>query len=139
MGSYQIVLPMPPSLNAMHGYARGGKVVYRSDKYKAWLEYAGISYRMQYPCGVQLLSGRLRAQYLYIFTDTRDSDVFNREKCLSDFLQNKFFVNDSQIDEGQVFKRKSSHGQSRVRVWITEIPDNRHLDTEFETDSEFLP
>lgn len=137
MRSFSLVLPLPPSVNAMHVFGKGGRIVARSSVYKTWIQYAGISYRKQFPRFPEPLMGRLRAQYLFIFTNT-DGDVFNREKCLSDFLQGKLYGDDEQIDEGQVFKRIGTHGLDRVRVWLTEIPDQRHIDTINARDDEFM-
>lgn len=141
MRSFSLVLPMPPSVNKMHGFADRGKVVFRSKEYMGWIQWAGISWRKQFQYAPSPLMGRLRAQYMFIFTDSRHliSDTFNREKCLSDFLQGKIYGNDSQIDEGQVFKRVHDFGKDRVRIWLTEIEDLRFLPARDNADGEFVP
>lgn len=134
MQQIHITLPLPPSVNAMHGY--GNKIgskrapgVFRSAEYNEWIQYAGIEWRRQFPWGVPvLMQGRLRAQYIFTFIDNRGHDICNREKCLSDFLQEKIFENDSQIDEAHFLRRIERGGKSRVDCWITEIPDTRFVD-----------
>lgn len=138
---YQITLPLPTSVNAMHTIGRGffnkktGKyqrVNTRSSEYKTWLDYASISYRNTFPCGVQKFKGRLRVDYIFVWNDVdkgRDSsDIGNREKVLSDFLEKKFYENDNQIDEQHQYRRISSRYQNCVILRIYEIPDRRYED-----------
>lgn len=128
MLTYSLVLPMPTSLNALYVPTRNG--IQKTSEWKTWNQLALISFRKQFGYeSLKQITGRIRAQYLCIKTNGRDYDAANLEKALSDFLQKKFFDNDSQIDEMQIFKRFGKHGQSRVRVWLTEIPDERYIDT----------
>lgn len=132
MNQIYLTLPMPPSINAMHGY--GNKIgrkrapgVFRSSEYNDWIALAGIEWRRQSNFGsLVMLQGRLRAQYIFVFTSDRDQDVNNREKCLSDFLQDKIFKNDAQIDESFHYRRIQVGCKQRVGCWITEIADNRY-------------
>lgn len=142
MRSFSLVLPMPPSLNKMHVFGKGGKVVARSSEYKDWIQYAGVSFRKQFPRHPEPLTGRLRVQYMFIFTTFQHlaSDTFNREKCLSDFLEGIFFENDNMIDEGMVYKRIGTpQGKNRVRIWLEEIEDLRIIDDAGCKDAECLP
>lgn len=129
---------MPTSVNASHTVGKGfkdksgkwRKVVVRSPEYTDWLEWAGLEWRKQFPRGVaEKFTGRLRVDYLFVFTEGTSgavlSDIGNREKVLSDFLQHKFFENDKQIDEQHQFRRLTKHGKPRVIVRVTEIPDRR--------------
>jgi len=134
MNSFYLTLPMPPSINAMHDYTKRVKGkhqmgVFRSSEYTDWIQYAGIEWRRQSNFGsLAMLHGRLRAQYVFIFDSDRDQDVNNREKCLSDFLQNKLFENDCQIDESFHWRRIMRHTPPKVHCWLTEIPDQRFID-----------
>jgi Holliday junction resolvase RusA-like endonuclease len=127
---YHIILPLPPSVNDMWQYNGPRRPVSRSKAYEAWIEHAGIWWRRQYPSGApKLLQGRLLAQYVFFFIDARPHDIFNREKCLSDYLERKFYANDSQIDEGHVMRRiDRSKKANEVHVWLTEIEDRRFVD-----------
>jgi len=105
----------------------------RSPEYEEWLQYALISYRQQYPYKPsEKFTGRLRLECIFCFIDgangTLNSDVDNRIKALQDFLQDKFFVNDKQIDQIVAHRRHVSHGAARVMVRIYEVPDRRYDD-----------
>lgn len=132
MNQTYLTLPMPPSMNAMHTFAkRVGRQhvpgVFRSAEYNDWIQYAGIFWRKQSNFGsIPLLQGRLRAQYTFVFDSDKDMDVNNREKCLSDFLQEKVFKNDCQIDESFHIRRIKDGCVRRVGCWVTEIADNRY-------------
>jgi len=135
---YQIILPLPTSVNAMHTVGRGFKnpktgkfqrVTARSQEYNQWIQFAGVAYRNAYPGGVQKFKGRLRADYVFIWHENdrgrNSSDLTNREKCLSDFLEHKFYENDNQIDEQHHYRRIVKDGENRVICRIYEIPDRR--------------
>ncbi len=134
---YQLTLTMPTSVNNSHTVGRnskGGHIV-RSSDYVGWLQAAFFEYSNQFPCGVgQIFTGRLRVDYIFIWNETspgRDSsDIANREKVLSDFLQKKFFKNDSQIDEQHHYRRIVKSGHDRVMLRVYEINDRRYDDPE---------
>lgn len=130
---------MPTSVNAMHQVSKGffnrktkkyERVNSRSKEYIAWLEQAAVAYRNLYPGGVQKFTGRLRVDYIFIWHESdkgrNSSDLSNREKCLSDFLEGKLFANDNQIDEQHHYRRITAEGISRVRLRVYEIPDRRY-------------
>lgn len=125
---YHITLPLPPSVNAMYARdKRGG--TRRSGEYTAWVQYAGIAWRKQFPAGVpSLMTGRLRASYVHIFTDGIPRDIDNYCKVASDYLQGKFYQNDNQIDEWHIVRRLEKGGENRTMIWITQIADTRHVD-----------
>jgi Holliday junction resolvase RusA-like endonuclease len=130
---YQIKLPMPPSLNAAYMPVRRGRhaELIKTDAAREWENVdAGAAFRRQFPTGTPvILTGRLQVQYIYHFNNARDQDIFNREKLLSDFLQGKFFKNDSQIDVGVVYRRiNRALTRSHVEVFIKEISDTRWVD-----------
>lgn len=140
---YVTVLPMPPSVNAAHAVgkqfkygkavARHGsdRAVYRSSEYTDWLQYASIEFRKQFPKGVpEKLQGRIHIDYIFVFP-TAAGDTDNRVKVCQDFLQGKFFDNDSQIDEPHPTKRimKDAKGEKgKAIIIMTEIPDRRYDD-----------
>jgi len=138
---YEIILPLPPSVNDM--YQVGGGVFCRKTKktmrvqtksaaYKEWEDRAGTAWRNHFPHGASFLTGRLRADYIFIWHDKDpgrfSSDVSNREKCASDFLEKKLYENDNMIDEQHHFRRISAVGQNRLWARIYAIPDRRHDD-----------
>lgn len=136
---YQITLPLPTSVNSSHTVGKGyfnrnsGKwerVKPRSKDYREWIAHAGRWYRQQYPEGVQKFTGRLRVDYIFIWHENDkgvdSSDIGNREKCLSDFLEKKFFDDDKAIDEQHHYRRIVNHGENRVLLRIYEINDRRY-------------
>lgn len=131
---YQIILPLPTSVNASHAVGRnrkGGKII-RSTNYNTWLQIAAIEYRNQFPSGLQKFTGRLRADYIFIWHEKdrgrNSSDISNREKVLSDFLEHKLFENDNQIDEQHHYRRIVKNGENRALCRIYKIPDRRFDD-----------
>lgn len=138
--SFTITLPLPTSVNAMHTVSRGfrcpktkkwKRVEARSGEYTDWLARAAVKYRGAFPMGVEPFTGRLRVDYWFLWHEgdkgRESSDLSNREKCLSDFLQGKFFVDDKQIDEQHHYRRIVTDGESRVIVRIYEIEDRRFI------------
>ncbi len=136
---YSIHLPMPVSINAAHTVGKGfwnpktkkyERNFVRSDENKEWREFAAVEYRNQFPGGIrEMFAGRLRMDYLFVFVDgargTAASDIDNRIKVLNDFLQQKFFDDDKQIDEIHAMRRLIGGGVNQVIVRIIEIPDRR--------------
>lgn len=133
---YEIVLPLPTSVNASHtvGRNRNGGHIVRSSEYNKWVQFAAVAYRNQYPGGVPKFEGRLRVDYIFVWDDAdkgrNSSDLSNREKTLSDFLEHKFFENDKQIDEQHHYRRIRATGKegSHVLVRVYEIEDRRFND-----------
>lgn len=150
---YQFTLPMPVSINAAHTVRRGevpkkyqkyqppSPVDFaRSKEYTDWLIDAGIQWRKAFPFGVQKLGGRIRVDYCFVWVDgargTALSDIGNREKALSDFIQGKVFENDRNIDEQGQYRRlvpafdvsTNKKNENHVIIRVTEIPDRRHDD-----------
>lgn len=138
---YEIELPLPTSVNNMHTVGKGfrnkqtgrwEKGITRSAEYKNWLQFAAIDYRNRFVGGVQKFKGRIRVDYIFIWTENDkgklSSDIANREKCLSDFLEEKLYKNDNQIDEQHHYRRIVPSGRSRVLARVYEIPDRRYDD-----------
>jgi Holliday junction resolvase RusA-like endonuclease len=123
---YQITLSLPTSVNASHtiGRNRRGGHICRSSEYREWVQIASIEYRQQYRSGVdRMFAGRLRVDYIFIWNEKSrgrlGSDISNREKVLSDFLQDKFFQNDKQIDEQHHYRRISKVCTKSLTVALT--------------------
>lgn len=139
---YEITLTLPTSVNSSHTVSKGyrcpktktwKKNVVRSSEYADWIEIALREYREQFPSGVyQKFTGRLRVDYIFIWNHEsrgrNSSDISNREKALSDFLENKFFENDNQIDEQHHYRRIVPFTENKVMVRIYEIEDRRYRD-----------
>lgn len=147
MKYFDLTLPMPVSINAAHALT-GGKFNYKTKKYERskvrsaeyteWTEYAAIAWRKEYPCRVKnLFIGRVRIDLIFVWIagdrGTASSDIDNRIKVLQDFLQGKFFVNDSQIDEIHAFRRHAADGDPHVKIRVTEISDRRPLEIQKDT------
>lgn len=63
---------------------------------------------------------RLVIEYRYSFKDNRACDIANREKILTDFMQNYgLFGDDSQIDEMHLYR--DPVGMNRVLIKVREI------------------
>jgi len=129
---YEITLGMPTSVNRSRevGKNKKGGYIVRSSEYESWLQYAAIEFRNQFPFGVsEKFKGRLRVDYIFCWTADSpgrlSSDISNREKALSDFLEKKFFENDNQIDEQHHYRRIIPSGHNHVLVRIYEIDDRR--------------
>lgn len=137
--SFAIVLPLPPSINAAHtvgkklvnkraiASAGSDRIVSRSAEYNDWVQFASIEYRKQFPYGAEKIKGRIRCDFIFVFK-TAAGDTDNRIKVLQDFLQGKFFENDSQIDEPHAYKRISKEKGGKVIAIIREIDDRRYED-----------
>jgi len=139
---YQIKLTLPTSVNNSHTVGKGYrcqktkkwvKAVTRSGEYSDWLEIAGREFREQFPAGVSdKFTGRLRVDYIFVWNHEsrgrNSSDISNREKALSDFLEGKFFLNDNQIDEQHHYRRIRPFTENSVFVRIFEINDRRYDD-----------
>jgi len=116
------------------GTRKWERTVCQSEEYRSWLQRAALKYRDRFPGGVSHLTGRLAVHYIFIWSSQDrgcySSDVSNREKCLTDFLESKFFEDDKQIDEQHHYRRISELGQNRVICRIYAINDRRYNDPE---------
>lgn len=88
-----IVLPMPPSGNALYRNVNGrGRV--KSERYKTWLNAAGWSLKEQKP-------GKVEGEYrLWLYCDKPDNrrrDLANLEKAVSDLLVSHGVVTDDSL------------------------------------------
>ncbi len=133
MTKVTMILPLPVSVNASHSLSRGKRGVIRSAEYTSWIDSASRAYRKQFPQGFHpTLTGRISVTYVFCWPNgsrgAATSDISNREKVLSDFLQKKIFENDKQIDEQHHYRRITSCGESCVHICVKEIPECRHLD-----------
>ena len=136
---YEIELPLPTSVNAAHTVGKGflnpktGKwqrVKARSSDYNNWIQAAAVEYRNLFKGGVQKFEGRLRVDYIFVWNvkdrGRNSSDISNREKVISDFLEHKFYENDNQIDEQHHYRRIGDDEKTRVICRVYEIEDRRY-------------
>lgn len=119
--AYEIVLPLPPSVNA--AYRSTGRGWYKTAAYKKWLEKAEIAYQQNYPENVTAIQGPVRAEYTIIQGDKRPRDIANYDKCLSDFLEGRFFENDAQIDLMILARQYGSKGSNLVHVYVQKMDE----------------
>lgn len=132
--SLQIKLPLPPSVNAAYSGTgiKGNYSKKRTEDYNNWLELAGTFFRLQFPQGLtpdSMIKGRVRSTYLIVRTNAHGCDISNYVKVAEDYLQGKFYLNDSQIDEIFI-KRRIDPAQKRsfLYVFVEEIEDKRMVD-----------
>lgn len=132
--NFRIKFPLPPSMNdAWTGTGiRGNFALRRSKHYNNWIELAGTFFRQQFPVGIpadKMLKGRVRVQYIVYQNDERARDVDNYSKIITDYLQGKFYENDSQIDEVHITRRIDLTAKRNfLFVFVTEIEDKRRVD-----------
>lgn len=114
-------LPFPPSVNRIWR-AVLGRIVLSADARK-WLKAATAAL----PAGrvPPPLTGRLRVRLVLHAPRTMGRkawDVFNREKLVCDLLtKQRVWLDDSQIDEGQVVRGPPDSGPGFVEIYIEEI------------------
>jgi Holliday junction resolvase RusA-like endonuclease len=76
-----VMLPTPPSVNAMYKNARRGRV--KTDAYKDWITEAGYCYNTQKKRGPDI-EGPYRVE-IHLPKNVR-GDIDNRQKAVLDFL-----------------------------------------------------
>lgn len=89
---FTLFLPFPPSVNGLYdGKARR----FKSDRYKAWLDHAGLQNVMD----GEIVPPPYDVTYTFRRPDKRQRDVANYEKAVSDFLvAHGYLQDDSLID-----------------------------------------
>lgn len=97
-GMITLILPLPPSVNAMYANNKGaGKGRYPSPRYKAWKQEAGYALNTQYRSPVSAIERYFLQIGLYP-PNRRDRDLDNHVKALQDLLTGRVYADDSQID-----------------------------------------
>ncbi len=89
-----LVLPEPPSVNDLWGYAQGR--VYRKKKYVAWLKEAGLIWLTQKPRSpIKSLPG----EYALIIAVSRATkcDIDNLVKAISDMLEGVGIIQNDKL------------------------------------------
>lgn len=109
------------------------RVVTRSDDYSKWILSANAAWGDQFPGGIsKIFKGRLAVYYVFVWPIADQagisSDIGNREKVLSDFLQHKFFENDCQIDEQRQYRNLWGNKRPYAIVRVSEVKDTRYTD-----------
>lgn len=120
MNSLELTLPIPPSINHYHGYARGAKhkrvIVYVS---KAGNRFKREVKQLVLAAGCPTFGDREVAVKMEIHLPTRAGDHHNREKPLLDALEEAaVFDNDKQVVDLRVIKRHPvKGGRCKVTIW----------------------
>ena len=127
----KLTLPLPPSVNSAFATNFETKRRFKSKEYSDWMDEASLSLLPQKKYGIK---GDLwlKVDYIYLFpiytksNKKRLVDVFNYEKCLSDFLTHTIpgFA-DHKIKKGSVEKIDSY--KRIVMITISEIPELESL------------
>lgn len=107
-----IIIPTPPSVNAMYCNSRNGKGRgrYKSRQYKEWLDEAGWSVKAQRP---ERVAG---PYWLAISLPRIRGDIDNRVKAINDLLVSLNLVDDDKHCEALTIKRRSDLGLTEITV-----------------------
>ena len=80
-----LLLPFPPSVNALFANARGkGKGRFKTKRYQEWLQEAGWALKQQRPQGIK---GEYELSLTAARPDKRKRDLDNLFKAISDLLE----------------------------------------------------
>jgi Holliday junction resolvase RusA-like endonuclease len=130
-------LPMPPSVNdiwtpvAMPRANRRAARLIKSKLYTEWeapalriaksrllrSDFENLDADTRSVSGVGFGSSRLRMWLVYHFVGNRNDDINNREKALSDMLEDAgWFDNDYQIDETHIYRGDTHPTDPHVNV-----------------------
>ena len=106
----ELTLPMPPSVNQLYANRKGGRM--KTKKYSDWIYSAGWALEEQ---GLLSIKGDVEVYY-YFGPRCRKSDVFNREKAISDLLvSHRVIEDDRKIVKGTV--AWADIEGCRVEIW----------------------
>lgn len=106
----QLMLPLPPSVNQLYANRKGGR--HKTKKYLAWIEEAGWALRSH---GERRIEGDIEVVYAF-GPRCKQSDLFNREKALSDLLvKHGVIEDDRKIVKGTV--AWADIEGCRVEIW----------------------
>jgi len=67
------------------------------------------------------IEGSVNIVFRFFPPDKRRRDIFNYQEMLCDGIEGVVYVNDVQIDDGRVLRRKVSKTNPRVDITIREI------------------
>lgn len=116
-------LPMPPSTNMMFVNSPNskGKGRFPSPAYKAWKKTAGKILLDAWEAADKPIIGKPYAIHISLNVN-HQSDIFNREKALTDLLVAKIpgFPDDCWIDRGVVERDRTIDG---ARVEVMTLPE----------------
>lgn len=90
----EIVLPLPPSVNALWRVAKNGRV-YATAKYKVWKEAAVWEAAAQ--ASGQKITGSYRLTLQVVAPDKRRQDLDNLLKATSDMLQSAGLIENDHL------------------------------------------
>lgn len=124
---FSVVLPWPPSINAMYRSGRGNR--YMTDKAAAWFDVALLTIvwapgykKYLYPEGSKVLMS-----HALVPPGAHNLDLDNRDKPLGDALEkSKLIANDVQIFAGDRIKYEKQPGgrYAGVYLWVSRLPGN---------------
>lgn len=106
----KLMLPMPPSVNALYANRRGGRM--KTAAYKAWIDEAGWRLHTQ-TC--ERIEGDVTVVYAF-GPRCKKSDLFNREKALSDLLVSHGIIEDDRKIVSGTVAWADVEG-CRVEIW----------------------
>lgn len=94
-----INLPVPPSANALWRYNRQNGKPYLTDRYKSWKRVADNYYLTQ-KRDLEPITGRYRLTLTIDMKHKGRSDLDNRVKALSDYLQRVGLIENDKLCDG---------------------------------------
>jgi crossover junction endodeoxyribonuclease RusA len=111
---YSIILPVPPSVNALYPTNFKTNRRFKSQKYKEWEVEAAKSVTER-----PLIDTSIVAKYSYTFKDKRRRDIANFEKAISDFLQKEGIITDDCLIDVLILEREEINKENpHVKVEI---------------------
>lgn len=116
----RLTLPLPPSANDYwrHTIYKGRPLVHLTSSAKAYRKRVELFVLAQFGKRPPL-TGRLSVR-MTVYFPTLAGDLANREKQLSDALQGRLFVNDSQIWRLTMIRRLD-RGRPRVELAVADL------------------
>jgi crossover junction endodeoxyribonuclease RusA len=119
-GTYVLVLPLPPSVNALYGTGQGGQRWLKPEQKEFRAEVRAILRRLD----LTTLTGRLEVRVTLYDNGSRRWDIDGRLKALFDSLEHGgLYVNDHQIDVLWVERVLRRGKAEECVVHVREIPD----------------
>ena len=114
-----LMLPMPPSVNALYGTNWNTRQRFPSKAYEDWKIEAQVALYEQAP--LPSIKGPVNVIYTFGRTGNRKKDCFNFEKAVSDLLGDEKYQiieDDSLIDRGTVQWADDADGFVGCRVEV---------------------
>jgi Holliday junction resolvase RusA-like endonuclease len=113
-----IVLPMPPSLNAIWRYGKGR--AFKSERYRVWLRAADNEF-LQHRKKWLPVAGNFRV-HITLNDKRRRGDADNRIKALLDFLQRVGLIENDKLCDGVTAEWGFAPEGARVHLTSSSLP-----------------